>query len=156
MAVTNDPDLLELRKQRAGQLLDQAAEKDINARIIRHRVDDTTDPFEDEAAAVDAITDAAEALAKAESVAATAGLSGKPLTDLKKERRKATREALRENLKRFKRDRKVHQDFIDNPDAYGGLDLGGSPIDADVQRNHVLSLDAAIAEIEAELAKPEA
>lgn len=149
MAPTSTPkpkleaSVIAARKAAARRLADEADDARVNALIAERGVDIDDHPADEEAAAR-ASELAAEKAAAVEAAATAAGI---PIPAPSGELRNARREQLTE----WRRLRAVHADMAANPDAYGGVDLGGSPIDVDAQTRMVAEYDNAIAVLEAEL-----
>lgn len=135
----------EARKQAAQRLLKEEVGADRNARILQRLQSDDRHPATAETAAV-ALEQSREAKTKTDDVIRQAGLKRAELESNKADRRAE----LSDLVLQWKMQRDLHQDYLDNPEAYGGVDVGGTPIDAEVQARMVAEYDAAIAVAEEE------
>lgn len=147
MPPTLDPAVVTARKEAARRALAAAADADFNARLIQAQADHE-DVAVDQDAATTARQDADDLIAESDSVIAAQKADKDAL---QREVDKARRDALTAQVDEWKRLRAVHQDFVDNPDVYGGKDFSGAPLDADAQRSAVAQLDIAIAAAQGEL-----
>lgn len=136
-----DPAVVAARNQQAATMQARAVEARQDARKARLRAANPDDLLTEDDA-VEAETRATEAEALAEKVKAAAP---SPNAEIERKVRAAQVEANKELVTRWKRERAIHYDLATNPDAYGGVDLGGAPIDVDAQMQMVYDLDAAIA-----------
>lgn len=148
--VTDQADeiLAEARKEAAGQRLLDALRADSGQRQAEVRAADPADPMTADQA-VDLAVKATEAAALADTVIAAAGLTK---ADLISQVSAARRQELTQNLDQWRKTLAIHQSFLDDPASWGGVDIGGQPIDADEQAAHIKTYEAAIADAEAELA----
>lgn len=148
-----DGDIVAARRQALDRLAGEYSDALLNERVNSRRFDDPRLPMF--APSEDEILEAVRQNEELQQrVTEAAKLNGTTLKDAVgvKRLKDARKEALRENLAKWRKDRKLHQDFVDNPDVYGGVDLGGAPLDPEEQLANVATLDAAIAESEAEIA----
>ena len=140
--------LADARKEAAAQRLLDSLRADSGKRQAEARAADPADPVTADQAA-DFSDKATEAADLADTVVAAAGLDKK---DLMPQVRAARRQELEQNLGQWRKTLAIHQSFLDDPASWGGVDIGGQPLDADEQAAHVKSYQAAIADAEAELA----
>lgn len=123
----------------------------IDAAILRARAADPTDPVTDEHAA-DAAAHLEAARARRARAARAAGL---PAADQRAAEAAADAEhrtTMQGRIAEWRRLRNVHQAMSDTPEAFGGVDLAGVPLDPAQQAEHVRAYAAAIAAAEADLA----
>ena len=140
--------LADARKEAAGQRLLDSLRADSGQRQAEARAADPADPVTADQAA-DFADKATEAADLAATVIAAAGLTkGDLLTQVKA----ARRQELTAHLDQWRKTLAIHQSFLDDPASWGGVDIGGQPLDPDEQALHVKTYLAAIADAEAELA----
>ena len=140
--------LADARKEAAAQRLLASLRADSGQRQAEARAADPADPVTDDQAA-DFAVKATEASDLADTVIAAAGLDK---ADLLPQVRAARRQELTQNLEQWRKTLAIHQSFLDDPASWGGVDIGGQPLDADEQANHIKTYEAAIADAEQELA----
>ena len=140
--------LADARKEAAAQRLLDSLRADSGKRQAEARAADPADPVTADQA-TDFSDKATEAADLADTVIAAAGLDK---ADLMPQVRAARRKELEQNLEQWRKTLAIHQSFLDDPASWGGVDIGGQPLDADEQAAHVKTYLAAIADAEAELA----
>lgn len=119
-----------------------------DARMMKLRADDDNDPTPMSAAK--AAQDEAEKAA--ESVDAVVRSAGVKESTLVLERMQVVRQRIEE----WNRTLAIHQSYLDEPADWGGVDMGGAPLDPVVQAQHVQAYQSAIAAAEEELRELEA
>lgn len=141
--------LADARKEAAAQRLLDSLRAESGKRQAEARAADPADPVT-AADAADFSEKATEAAALADTVIAAAGLTK---ADLLTQVTATRRQELTASLDQWNKTLAIHQSFLDDPASWGGVDIGGQPLDADEQAAHVKTYLAAIADAEAELAK---
>lgn len=148
-AEPGDAAVVVARKQAVARIAQEIADSRLNNRINGRRLMDPDDPFNpDEVEIASQQEEQDEKEKRATRVAELNGTTLKKVVDIA-EADKERRTNLRQQLSEWRRLRKVHQDFLDNPEAYGGVDLSGEPLDPEEQLAHVKAYDAAISELTA-------
>lgn len=139
--------LADARKEAAAQRLLASLRADSGKRQAEARAADPTDPVTADQAAEfsDKATEAADL---ADTVIAAAGLTK---ADLLPQVQAARRKELEQNLEQWRKTLAIHQSFLDDPASWGGVDIGGQPLDADEQALHIKTYLAAITDAETEL-----
>lgn len=141
------PHVRERRKQRALELLGARLDAERRVKVIEALV-----PVEGHPADAPALERAkGEVTDRSEEFAAVVGGSGISEAELLATVRQQRKTSLRDQIEEWTRNRDLHEDMATNPDLYGGVDMGGAPLDAEVQRRFVLEYDAAIEAARAEL-----
>ncbi len=140
--------LADARKEAAAQRLLDSLRADSGQRQAEARAVDPADPVTADQAA-DFTDKATEAADLADTVIAAAGLDR---ADLLTQVSAARRQELTASLEQWRKTLAIHQSFLDDPASWGGVDIGGQPLDADEQAAHIKTYEAAIADAEAELA----
>jgi hypothetical protein len=138
---------LEARRAAVKRLVNEAAAAEVNLRIARRLAADPDHPADD-ALVEERQGDLDEAKRLADEATAASGVT------VDKAARNEYRAALRDQVKTWKANLAIHQDYLDHPEAYGGKDVSGGDLDPDEQKKAVAELTAAIAEAEASLATP--
>lgn len=136
------------RRQAAERLIREEADAERTVATLTKLKDHADHPATEETVA-DATTALEEHKAKTKAALSAAGVTRAEITKVINPVRK---EELTQQIAQWKQLRDVHQDFIDNPAAYNGVDLGGAPLVEDQQKRMVAEYDAAIAAAEAERA----
>lgn len=141
--------VLEARKSRAMREVLEARAAEANAKRAELLAANPNHP-DDEDKAVSARAKAASLKKSAKELLSGVGLTESDAVRLLKSDHNRI-EALEGQIDEWKQKRDIHQDFVDNPDLYGGTDMGGTPLNAEANIRAVAELDAGIAAAQAEL-----
>lgn len=139
------PEVKAARRQAALRLRMEEKAEEINVRMVRKRAEDPEDPSVTPEMAERQEKALKDLKAKRAAADKVSGLTAGELAEIEGQAAVQQEQNTAQQVEQWKAQRAIHQDMLDNPEVYGGVDLGGAPIDPEQQRAHIKAFDAAIA-----------